>query len=486
MKFSHIYETSLDIITKHFEKTFVVFYGVDIQNALNIRDNLYSFFKNIIEIQKEYVILENTFVITNEDYDKIHIDEELAKRIDIAFKTLELKKEISDIQKDIVIKKVKEYIVKNEIIFSSTPLIVAYGQFEEEDLLFLDLVNIMGANIVVFDLEKLNNNWEDENRVVYKGDYIYQGSIFEAIDSGILINSKSTDCKIHNDKIIDNYINDGLYSREELAKCKSIGIHINSSRFDIIPILKESASLREGFSYERKEGIVKIPSFCTLINGRHNYLEDYHKFIDDIIDKGELDLLIKQTADFILKYRNTSDINQDINSCYDFKENNAITLYFDKLFNLENYRNDDLPLVLQQNIVDTSLEVKDSLNLDIKEYKVLLSNLISMDNKFKHLLKTRDCSGKVPRIVVIDNFNIESKQFMYFMITLSKLGLDVIFMSQKGVFNIENYLPSYIINTITLDKFDKDNEMLLTYKDEGFIKTINTIKYKLLNKFSNR
>lgn len=487
MRLSRIYETSLDTITNDFNDTFVVFYGVDTQNNLNIRDNLYTFFKNIIQQQEEYVILENTFVLTDEDYSLINFDDAISQRIDIAYKTLTLTKDITSEQKDRILKKVKEYIVKNQINFNTIPLIVAYGQFNKEDLLFLDLVKIMGATVIVFDLQKLNlEYWKQNGYLIYEGDFTYNGSIFDAIDSGILINSKSTDCKIHNDKIIDDYLNEGLYSREELAKCKSVGIHINASRFDIIPILKESASLREGFKFNKQENVVKIPCFCTLINGRHNYLEDYHKFIDEVINTTELDLLLKQSAEFTLNYKTNEDVDFNIINCYDLKENNAITVYFDKIFDLKIYKNDDLPLILQQNIIDTSLEVKDSLNLSIEDYKVLLSNLITLDNRFKHLLKTRDCSGKVPRIVVIDNFNIENKQYMYFMLTLSKLGIDVIFMSQKGVFNLENYLPSYMINIVTLDKFDKDNEMLLTYKDVGITKTINSIKYKLLNKINNR
>ena len=136
---------------------------------------------------------------------------------------------------------------------------------------------------------------------------------------------------------------------------------------------------------------------------------------------------------------------------------------------------------MQQNIIDTSLEVKDSLNLNLDDYKILLTNLITMNNKFKHILTARDCSGQVPRIVVIDNFNITNKHLIYFMVTLSKLGIDVIFMSTKGVFNIENYLPEYMINIISLDKFDDNNNMLLTYKDKGLTKTLNSLKYKMLN-----
>ena len=77
----------------------------------------------------------------------------------------------------------------------------------------------------------------------------------------------------------------------------------------------------------------------------------------------------------------------------------------------------------------------------------------------------------MPRIVVIDNFNISNKHLIYFMVTLAKLGIDIIFMSTKGIFNIKNYLPEYMINIISLDKYDEDNNMLLTYKDTGITKT---------------
>ena len=488
MKFSRLYESTLESITDYYNNSFIIFYGSNIDNQNTIRDNLYTFVKNVVEEQEEYVILENTFELTDEDYSLINGNEDMQKRIKVAYDILELKENINQNEKELIINTVKEYIIKNEINFKSKPLIVAYGDFYREDLLFLDLVNIMGANVIVFDLQKLNKDyWKSkEGYTIYEGRFEYKGSIFDAIDSGVLINSKSTDCKVHNDKIVNDYLNEGLYSREQLAKYKSVGHHINASRFDIIHIIKEPASLRDGFKLLKDEEKVIIPCFCTLINGRHKYLEEYHNFIDEIINENHLDILLKQPVEYIIKCINREDLDFNLNTCYSMNDNNSITLYFDKLFDLDIYKNDDLPLILQQNIVDTSLEVKDSLNLNLEDYKILLTNLISMDNKFKHILNSRDCSGQVPRVVIIDNFNMSNKHLVYFMITLAKLGIDIIFMSTKGVFNIQNYLPEYMINIITLDKYDEDNNMLLTYKDVGISKKINSIKYKLLNNLKNK
>ena len=489
MEFSRLYESTLDTITDNSNNSFVVFYGVNVDNENTIRDTLHTFIKNVVEKEKEYVILENTFELTDEDYSLIKGNDDIEKRIQVAYNILELKENITKEEKQLIINTVKEYIIKNEITFKERPLIVAYGDFYREDLLFLDLVNIMGANVIVFDLEKLNIDYwrKKEGYTIYEGRFEYNGSIFDAIDNGVLINSKSTDCKIHNDKIVNDYLDDGFYSKEQLSKFKSVGAHINASRFDIIPIIKEPASLRDGFKLVKDEQKVIIPCFCTLINGRHKYLEEYHNFIDEIINENDLDILLKQPADFIIKCVNKENLDFDINNCYSTNsDNNAITLYFDRLFDLDIYKNDDLPLVLQQNIVDTSLEIKDSLNLNLDDYKILLTNLISMDNKFKHILNARDCSGQVPRIVVIDNFNISNKHLIYFMVTLAKLGIDIIFMSTKGIFNIENYLPEYMINIISLDKYDEDNNMLLTYKDTGITKTLNSLKYKMLNTLKNK
>lgn len=481
MEFTRLYESSLETIMDN-ENSFIVFYGTNTNSENVVRDTLHTFVKNVVEKEKEYVILENTFELTDEDYSLIKGNEEIEKRIETAFNILNLKEHITDSEKTIILNTVKEYIIKNEINFNTKPLIVAYGDFYREDLLFLDLVNIMGANVIVFDLQRLNlEYWQEKEYTIYDGIFEYDGSIFDAIDNGVIINAKSTDCKIHNDKMVKEYLNDGFYSKEQLGKLKSVGSIINASRFDIIPILKESASLREGFKVLNNEKVV-IPCFCTLINGRHKYLEDYHNFIDEIINENNLDILLREPADFIIKCINKEDLSFDINSCYaKNQDNDAITVYFDKLFDLDIYKNDDLPLVLQQNIIDTSLEIKDSLNLSLDDYKILLTNLITMNNKFKHILTARDCSGQVPRIVVIDNFNITNKHLIYFMVTLSKLGIDVIFMSTKGVFNIENYLPEYMINIISLDKFDDNNDMLLTYKDKGLTKTLNSLKYKMLN-----
>ena len=481
MEFTRLYESSLETIMDN-ENSFIVFYGTNTNSENVVRDTLHTFVKNVVEKEKEYVILENTFELTDEDYSLIKGNENIEKRIETAFNILNLKEHITDSEKTIILNTVKEYIIKNEINFNTKPLIVAYGDFYREDLLFLDLVNIMGANVIVFDLQRLNlEYWQEKEYTIYDGIFEYDGSIFDAIDNGVIINAKSTDCKIHNDKMVKEYLNDGFYSKEQLGKLKSVGSIINASRFDIIPILKESASLREGFKVLNNEKVV-IPCFCTLINGRHKYLEDYHNFIDEIINENNLDILLREPADFIIKCINKEDLSFDINSCYaKNQDNDAITVYFDKLFDLDIYKNDDLPLVLQQNIIDTSLEIKDSLNLSLDDYKILLTNLITMNNKFKHILTARDCSGQVPRIVVIDNFNITNKHLIYFMVTLSKLGIDVIFMSTKGVFNIENYLPEYMINIISLDKFDDNNNMLLTYKDKGLTKTLNSLKYKMLN-----
>ena len=481
MEFTRLYESSLETIMDN-ENSFIVFYGTNTNSENVVRDTLHTFVKNVVEKEKEYVILENTFELTDEDYSLIKGNENIEKRIETAFNILNLKEHITDSEKTIILNTVKEYIIKNEINFNTKPLIVAYGDFYREDLLFLDLVNIMGANVIVFDLQRLNlEYWQEKGYTIYEGVFEYDGSIFDAIDNGVIINAKSTDCKIHNDKMVKEYLNDGFYSKEQLAKLKSVGSIINASRFDIIPILKESASLREGFKVLNNEKVV-IPCFCTLINGRHKYLEDYHNLIDEIINENNLDILLREPADFIIKCINKEDLSFDINNCYaKNQDNDAITVYFDKLFDLDIYKNDDLPLVLQQNIIDTSLEVKDSLNLNLDDYKILLTNLITMNNKFKHILTARDCSGQVPRIVVIDNFNITNKHLIYFMVTLSKLGIDVIFMSTKGVFNIENYLPEYMINIISLDKFDDNNNMLLTYKDKGLTKTLNSLKYKMLN-----
>lgn len=488
MEFSRLYESTIETITNYNNNSFIVFYGSNINNENTIRDTLYTFVKNVVEVQKEYVILENTFELTDEDYSLIKGNEDIEKRIQTAYNILQLKENINENEKQLILNTVKEYIIKNQINFNTKPLIVAYGDFYREDLLFLDLVNIMGATVIVFDLQKLNEDyWKSKDGyTVYEGGFKYEGSLFDAIDSGVLINSKSTDCKIHNDKIVNDYLNEGLYSREQLSKYQSVGSHINASRFDIIPIIKEPASLREGFKVIKDEEKVVIPCFCTLINGRHKYLEDYHNFVDDIINENDLDILLKQPAEYIIKCLNKEDLDFNLNNCYTVNENNSIQLYFDKLFDLDIYRNDDLPIVLQKNIISTSLEVKDSLNLSVDDYKILLTNLITINNKFKHILNARDCSGQVPRVVVVDNFNITNRHFIYFMITLSKLGIDVILMSTKGVFNIQNYLPEYMINIITLDKYDENNDMLLTYKDVGISKTINSIKYKILNTLKNK
>ena len=491
MQFSRLYETTIEAITDD-KNSFIVFCGIDINNNLVVRDTLHTFVKNVVEKQKEYVILENSFELCDEDYSLVKINEDLQKRITVAYDILALKEDITEEQTSIVLNKIKEYIVKNEINFIEKPLVVAYGTFNKEDLLFLDLVNIMGATVVVFDLEKVNIDYfrKKDDKIwdykIYEGNFLYEGSLFDAIDNGVIINSKSTDCKIHNDKIINDYLDEGFYSKEQLAKFKSIGKQINASRFDIIPIIKEPASLRDGFVLSKQNREVIIPCFCTLINGRHKYLEDYHNFIDEVINETDLDILIKQPSDFVLKCVNRESLKFDINDCYILDENNALTVYFDKIFDLSYYSNDDLPIVLQQNIIDTSLEIKDSLNLSLDDYKILLTNLISMDRKFKHILNVRDCSGQVARVVVIDNFNLNDRHFIYFMLTLSKLGVDVIFLSTKGVFNIENYIPEYMINIISLDKYEENNDMLLTYKDTGFTKTINSIKYKILNKFKNQ
>lgn len=487
MEFNRLYECTLDAIID--DASFIVFCGTNINNDNTIRDTLHTFVKNVVEKQKEYVILENTFELTDEDYSLITGSEEIEKRINVAYDILALKENINEEEKTLIINTVKEYIIKNEINFKEKPLIVAYGDFYREDLLFLDLVNIMGANVIIFDLKKLNMDYwkKREQYKIYEGNFVYNGSLFDAIDNGVFINSKSTDCKIHNDKIINQYLNDGIYSKEQLSKLKSVGVHINASRFDIIPILKEPASLRDGFMLAKDDQKVIIPCFCTLINGRHKYLEEYHNFIDEIINENHLDILLREPAEFIIKCINKESLNFDINNCYSINsENNALTVYFDKVFDLSFYTNDDLPLVLQKNIIDTSLEIKDSLNLSLDDYKILLTNLICMDNKFKHILNARDCSGQVPRIVIVDNFNMSNKHFIYFMVTLSKLGVDIIFMSTKGVFNIENYLPEYMIDIITLDKYDDNNNMLLTYKDTGLTKKINSLKYKMLNTLKNK
>lgn len=486
MQFSRLYEVSIDTITDN-NKSFIAFCGTNINNPLTIRDTLHTFVKNVVEKETEYVILENTFELNDEDYSLIKGSDDLEKRINVAYDILALKENISENEKTLILNRVKEYIIKNEINFITTPLIVASGNLYREDLLFLDLVNTMGAIVIVFDLEKLNTNYFIEKEyTVYEGTFSYDVSLFDAIDNGVFIQSQSTDCKIHNDKIINDYLDDGFYSKEQLSKFKSIGKQINASRFDILPIIKEYASLREGFILSKENNQITIPCFCTLVNGRHKYLEEYHKFIDEIINESDLDILLKQPVEFILKCINKENLDFDINNCYPIDKNGALTVYFDKIFDLNIYTNDDLPIVLQQNIIDTSLDIKDSLDLSLDDYKILLTNLISIDNKFKHILNARDCSGKVPRIVVIDNFNMNNKHFIYFMLTLSKLGIDVIFLSTKGIFNIENYIPEYMINVITLDKYEPNNDMLLTYKDTGLAKTFNSIKYKLLNKLKNQ
>ena len=117
MEFSRLYESSLQTIMDN-ENSFVVFYGTNIENENMIRDTLYTFVKNIVEKQKEYVILENTFELTNEDYSLIKGNEDIEKRIQVAYDILALKENINEDEKNLIINTVKEYIIKNDINFT--------------------------------------------------------------------------------------------------------------------------------------------------------------------------------------------------------------------------------------------------------------------------------------------------------------------------------------------------------------------------------
>ena len=236
---------------------------------------------------------------------------------------------------------------------------------------------------------------------------------------------------------------------------------------EVEDMISEEPLMRKNFSVDRENKIISYPTICTVINGYHRCgtLEHriYKSFVYNLRSLQSNDdpvIVISKKED-----RSIIEPKPNVNSDYikglldiEDKEELAETIIKESSTSVD-YTLGTLPKYRQIDILEIALSVSEELLLSEDETTTLISALLSLDPLIVITIARTDVSNINPRIIILDiinknGVNLGFKGIHYHLgILLSRIGIDIIFISPYAICNVNDYIPEEHISVISLPNF---------------------------------
>ena len=354
------------------------------------------------------------------------------------------------------------------------PILIYYGNTNEDDEIHLKILNDIGFHIVY-----INPRMNKEN-VFYKNLYISNEFIYnnyanpekffvriakaKDIKQEENLNIIQTVAKKAKEEFNENIYKNGYIFRPwQFKQAFTKPIYMDAILEDIKTYWNQDARFREGFiiKQENNRENIYIPNFFTKINGSLFDKVSYKEIVN--FTKETQLTLFKTTTNII--YSNFS--KEDMFSLmfvmtYDKVDFEKIRKH--KLYNLSRINID-----VQKFIIDKYNEFCEKFKNNVQQIDLiyLLATIINSDLEFVKLIENFDFPFRIPKLVIYlkdrESFDLNNSLFIHY---LNLIGLDIIIFSPTGSESIEEYLFGNYLNTITLEEmnYDLDYDTLNNYK----------------------
>lgn len=521
--FSKIFSSQSDrgnyTSAKGYENYFISYIGIDNEDIYN--SEIYNLNREIKK--KKNICLFKSNILNPDDFDIISylkskvskyngsvfdldIDlvryEEINNRIKRGFDIL-LKEEDKNFNNDrvkfnFIIKVmswIRIYINPLVIDYKDAPKVVFYGDIKKHELYFLLILYFAGFDILYINpnglsefaninLEKfkieLENNQIVNERLsfddrVQKGEIVEKSSIKKAYTVGAQASRK----------ISDELLNDSGFIKPWQLQNRNIKSLLLSSTVDEVNIYwNEPLKLRPGFKFD--DELVTLPVFFTKIDGVYRDLDEYYSLLDK--------LQIKDFSYFIQYDDNTRALSKPFtregyNLSFFIGQNgklNKKAIIKEKSFSISS-----LSLRWQEIILD---KVEESILSDMfiegltKDDIVKgLYSVLNMNERFVYLINSFDYADINPKLIIyIEKMNMFTKEIVFLLLVLSKIGFDIIIFTPAGVNCIENIINNQIVDIHRLDVINYNLKYMSNKNtNNNTNKSVGSFLEKLFGKWSD-
>ena len=368
---------------------------------------------------------------------------------------------------------IRIYINPLVIDYKDAPKVVVYGDIKKHELYFLLILYFAGFDILYinpnglseianidakkFNIEINQNQIIDEtisfDERVERGEIVERSSIKKAYTVGAQASRK----------ISDELLNDSGFIKPWQLQNRNIKTLLLSSTVDEVDIYwKEPLKLRPGFNFDNE--IVTLPVFFTKIDGVYRDLDEYYCLLDK--------LQIKDFSYFIDYDENIRPLSRPFT-----REGYNLSFYISNTFKINQkaiikdggFSISNLSLKWQETILSKVEEtiLSDMFIEGLSKDDIVrgLYTVLNMNEKLIYMINSFDYANVNPKLIIyIEQMKMFTKEIVFLLLVLSKVGFDIVIFTPGGVNCVENIINSQIVDIHRLDVINYN----LKYKSNNY------------------
>ena len=442
------------------------------QNILNPDDfDIISYLKNKVSKYNGSVFDLDIDLVKYED-----INNRIKRGFDILLRQEEKSFNNDRVKFNFIIKVmswIRIYINPLVIDYKDAPKVVVYGDIKKHELYFLLILYFAGFDILYinpnglseianidakkFNIEITQNKIIDEtisfDERVERGEIVERSSIKKAYTVGAQASRK----------ISDELLNDSGFIKPWQLQNRNIKTLLLSSTVDEVDIYwKEPLKLRPGFNFDNE--IVTLPVFFTKIDGVYRDLDEYYCLLDK--------LQIKDFSYFIDYDENIRPLSRPFT-----REGYNLSFYISNTFKINQkaiikdggFSISNLSLKWQETILSKVEEtiLSDMFIEGLSKDDIVrgLYTVLNMNEKLIYMINSFDYSNVNPKLIIyIEQMKMFTKEIVFLLLVLSKVGFDIVIFTPGGVNCVENIINSQIVDIHRLDVINYN----LKYKSNNY------------------
>lgn len=463
------------------------------QNILNPDDfDIISYLKNKASNYKNSVFDLDIDLVKYEE-----INNRIKRGFDILIKEEEKNFNNERVKFNFIVKVmswIRIYINPLIIDYKDAPKVVFYGDIKKHELYFLLILYFAGFDILYInpneiseiqhiDIKKFNIEVEQNQLTnekisfderVKKGELIEKSSIKKAYTVGAQASKK----------ISDELLKDAGVIKPWQLQNRNIKTLLLSSTVDEVDIYwNEPLKLRPGFSFD--DEIVILPVFFTKIDGTYRDLEEYYSLLDK--------LQIKNFSYFVNYDENIRAFSRPFT-----REGYNLSFYI-----LNNGKLNQKAIIKEGNFTISNLSLKWQETILSKIEETILSDMfienlskddvvrglytvLNMQEKLIYMINSFDYANVNPKLIIyIERMKMFSKEIVFLLLVLSKIGFDIVIFTPGGVNCIENIINSQIVDIHRLDVINYNLKYKSFNEDANLTKGATSWIEKLFGKRSD-
>lgn len=358
------------------------------------------------------------------------------------------------------------YELLNRRDFNSLSNIIYYGEIEEDEKIYFEILGNMKFNIVLFKPNG-NINIDSYREFVYEN-YSSNKTLLERINA---VNNKTnkSEAKLIKDELTNEFLKSGIFKPWIFRKGYVESLDCEYVVEDIKTYIKEDSRFRPNFY--NNELTAYVPNFFVKINGTYIDKVKYKELIESVstgslvkiirnpnlIETKEIQMMDVYSLAFVLNEDKTQIIPDKLRE--------------HKLYGLKNANLDVQTLIIRK-LNDFYLKYKSYITPE--EFLKLIYLVSNLPNNYLSLIENFDFPYKIPKLLIYlkdrKSINKESAIILHFF---KSLAFDIVIFSPIGTPYIEDYLFGEQLSIIDLEEMTSDyNYNLAISKKEELKKSI--------------